>query len=60
METSNQISALDVKLAGDIKSSEIAWLDPGEDVVAALKDIQKTKKVIGFEWDGEKFGIIIA
>lgn len=54
------ISAIDVSLSGEVKSSDIAWLDLGEDIVAVLKDIQNTRTVVGFEWTGERFGVILA
>lgn len=53
-------NALDVTLQGQIESKEMAWLEPGEDIVKVITQLQSEgKNVIGFEWTGEKFGVII-
>ncbi len=59
METN--LIAIDVKLAGQVTAGNTAYLDPGDDIIEVLKDISKTKTIIGFEWDGNnKFGVLVA
>lgn len=55
------VNAIDVKIAGDVKSKGIAYYNPEADgdFYTFIKDVAAHEKIIGFEWNGEKFGIIL-
>lgn len=55
------INAIDVNISGDVKSKGIAYYNPSEDgeFYTFIKDVLAHEKVIGFEWNGGKFGIIL-
>lgn len=55
------IKAIDVKLSGEVKGKGVAWYNPEADgeFYTFIKDVLEHEKVIGFEWDGSKFGVII-
>ncbi len=56
----NKIVAIDTNLSGDVQANDTAWLDAGEDIVEAIKGITNDgKTIIGFEFDGEKFGVLV-
>lgn len=56
----NNIVAIDVTLAGEVQSSDTAWLDTGEDIVEAIKGITNDgRTIIGFEFSNGKFGVIV-
>lgn len=56
-----KISAIDDKLGGQVVSKGIAYYNPSEDgeFYTFLKDVTAHEKVLGFEWDGIKFGVIL-
>lgn len=61
MENGSEIKAIDVSLTGEVKSNGIVFYNPSEDgeFLKFMDDVWTNEKVIGFQWDGTKFGIII-
>lgn len=56
-----KINAIDVKLEGQVQSKGIAYYNPSEDgeFYKFLEDVSDNETIIGFEMDGEKFGVIL-
>lgn len=61
MQLQQKINAIDVALAGQIDSKGVALYEPARDgeFYTFLKDVTEHEKVIGFEWDGTTFGVIL-
>lgn len=63
MQPAQKINAIDVKLAGQVDSSGIAYYNPESDgdFYKFLNDVSANEVIIGFEWDSEtgRFGVIL-
>lgn len=59
MQPQRVISSIDVTLEGRVDSKGTAYKDADETYEEFLKKVSENEKIIGFEWNGYRLGIIL-